>query len=109
MHRYAVVDNDWQRETLEGTNVPAIGAYLDSPTVAGRRGHALSWDVTRFVAEAVARGAEAVSFAVRMTGRHGGPQGYLSSKENKGGSEAPVLKIETGASAGACSGPVAQH
>jgi hypothetical protein len=91
VHVHGVNYNGWSEETLEGKNAPAIGPRLDSATASGAAGEKISWDVTPFVKDAVSRGAESVSFALVMTE---GYQVYFSSKENKGGREAPVLKID---------------
>jgi hypothetical protein len=91
VHVHAVKDNDWKERTIQGTNAPPLGDYLDSAVAYGEAGETLTWDVTGFVADAVSKGADAVSFALVMTE---GYQVYFSSKENKGGREAPVLKIE---------------
>lgn len=86
----AVTDNNWQEETIKGTNAPVIGESLDSAIVTQTRCEEARWDVTPFVAEAVESGADAVSFAWVMTEGH---QIAFSSKENRHGNETPILAI----------------
>ena len=87
---YAVPNTDWQEETLNGRNAPAIGRLIDSVVISGRPGEAINWDVTECIRAAIAGGAEDASFALVVT--NGKPLSFFS-KENKGSNRAPLLVI----------------
>ena len=91
VHVHAVAGGNWVEDTINGLNAPEIGDRLDSATASGDRGEQVTWDVTQYVSGLVGDGAESVSFALVMTD---GYQVYFSSRENRDGSEAPVLAIE---------------
>jgi hypothetical protein len=88
---YAVVDNAWQEETLTGKNAPALGERIDSVMIPARPTKTIiRWDVTEFLNEAIANGAQEVSFALVMTD---GTQFSFYSKESKDSEDTPLLMI----------------
>jgi hypothetical protein len=88
---YAVADTAWQEETLTGKNAPALGARIDSVMIPARSSKTIiRWDVTEFLHEAIANGAQEVSFALVMTD---GKQIVFSSSESQDSDDLPLLVI----------------
>lgn len=87
---HAVSNTAWHEGDLDGKNAPPIGEVLASAAVTPQRGQAVSWEVTPFIAAALASGADAVSFALVTTEPK---QLAFYSKEYTRSSQAPLLVI----------------
>jgi hypothetical protein len=88
---YAVADTAWQEDTLTGKNAPALGARIASVTILARPTKIIiRWDVTEFLNEAIANGAQEVSFALVLAD---GQQIVFSSSESQNSHDLPLLVI----------------
>lgn len=88
VHLHRAANVDWDEETLEGTNSPAIGDRIGTAVASGAQWETISWDVTSVVCGAIQNGNPFINFALLMTE---GEQVYFSSKENQEGRFSPRL------------------
>jgi hypothetical protein len=88
---YAVADTAWQEDTLTGKNAPVLGERIDSVIIPARSSKTIiRWDVTEFLNEAIANGAQEVSFALVMAD---GQQTVFSSSESQDSDDVLLLVI----------------
>jgi hypothetical protein len=87
---HAIADTSWHEATLAGKNAPPLGERIATTIISAKQDTTISWDVTVFINEAIANGAEEVSFALVLAD---GKQVAFLSKEGEGSNPAPRLVI----------------